>query len=472
MKNLSLLIVLMFFAINSISQKITRGPDIGEIYFMGPTATVLYDAIYHSTDFGETAVCVDSVSALSNTITSLSADKTVGGLYYTTMGGGLYYSGDYGNFNSWQLQHGGISYKISSGRNEGEIYHQISSHSTNYGVNFTSHNCQGFFGSVKDAEIDFSNNIGYCISEVYNVIDTQYLFVSFNNFNNLEVINKLNILWFDETILSRDNQEGHVYLFNKSQNELYFSSNYYENMTLKNKFSCPNLPIEWISGGRQDGEFYMLVVYLQMMGQRRHIYIYHSLDYGETFTVYHPVSIGPDPIYANFIAEDTLVEPGDTVQFTDLSNDAETWEWDFDNDGTIDSYEQNPTHVYQDTGYYTVKLSITGEVIQDYGIRYDYIHVDDLTSVSLIPIQNKELLIYPSPAKDYLKIILNNENTGNETISIFNLEGKLIKTLTYKEAKYSQNTISFSVSDFPCGIYLIRVNSPCYSQTKKIIINH
>ncbi len=102
----------------------------------------------------------------------------------------------------------------------------------------------------------------------------------------------------------------------------------------------------------------MLVVYLQMMGQRSHVYIYHSLDYGGSFTVYHPVAIGQDPIYANFIAEDTLVEPGDTVQFTDLSNDAESWEWDFDNDGTIDSYLQDPTHIYQDTGYYRLNFQL------------------------------------------------------------------------------------------------------------------
>jgi len=89
MKNFILLIVMLLFAIVSFSQQITRGPEVGEIYFMGPTTTVLYDAIYRSTDFGETAVCVDSVSALSNTIVALTADKTPGSLYFSTMGGGF-----------------------------------------------------------------------------------------------------------------------------------------------------------------------------------------------------------------------------------------------------------------------------------------------------------------------------------------------------------------------------------------------
>ena len=88
MKNL-ILISALFLSFYSYSQEITRGPEIGEIYFMGPTATVLYQAIYHSTDFGESAVCVDSVSALSNTIVALTADKTPGSLYFSTMGGGF-----------------------------------------------------------------------------------------------------------------------------------------------------------------------------------------------------------------------------------------------------------------------------------------------------------------------------------------------------------------------------------------------
>ena len=204
------------------------------------------------------------------------------------------------------------------------------------------------------------------------------------------------------------------------------------------------------------------------MRQRKHVYIYHSLDNGETFTVYHPVSIGPDPIYANFIAEDTLVEPGDTVQFTDLSNDVETWEWDFDNDGTIDSYEQNPTHIYQDTGYYTVKLSITGEVIQDYGIRYDYIHVDDLTNVVNSFNYENYTKIYPVPVKSTVNIEC---NTNINFISIFNSAGVLVKTRNIQRP-YNKKKISLTVSDLANGVYFIKIENLNYSQTKKIIINH
>ncbi len=53
---------------------------------------------------------------------------------------------------------------------------------------------------------------------------------------------------------------------------------------------------------------------------------------------------------------------GDTVSFTDLSTAYDgitSWAWDFDNDGTVDSTEQNPTHVYNLAGNYQVNLTVT-----------------------------------------------------------------------------------------------------------------
>jgi len=395
MKKFTLLVVLLLFAVCSFSQKITRGPNIGEIYFLGPTATVMYDAIYRSTDYGETAVCVDSISTLSNTIEAITADKTLGGLYFVTIGEALYYSDNYGQYGSWEFKHSGIYLNITSGREIGEIYKSFIAHSDNYGSNFISHNCNGYFGTLKDVDIDVIDGIGYCISKKYNINDTLYFFNTFNNFNELEVVKKFIFNGLDNIDISRENNEGNIFLCNQNSNKIFYTSNCGIDWEFKNQLTCPNLPIIGITGGRQDGELFMLVVYLQMTGQRRHVYIYHSLDYGETFTVYHPIAIGPDPIYADFIAGDTLVEPCDTVQFTDLSNDAETWEWDFDNDGIIDSYEQNPTHTYQDTGYYTVKLSITGAggIIQDYGIRNDYVHVDDLTNIDFFVRMDDDIII-------------------------------------------------------------------------------
>ncbi|MCX6671533.1 MAG: FG-GAP-like repeat-containing protein, partial [Euryarchaeota archaeon] len=67
------------------------------------------------------------------------------------------------------------------------------------------------------------------------------------------------------------------------------------------------------------------------------------------------------------------------VQFTDLSTAENTtitsWEWDFENDGTIDSNDQNPTWTYTEVGMYTVSLTVSDGDISDTETKDDYIAV-------------------------------------------------------------------------------------------------
>ena len=65
-----------------------------------------------------------------------------------------------------------------------------------------------------------------------------------------------------------------------------------------------------------------------------------------------------------------------TVQFTDKSTGNVTgWAWDFNNDGSIDSTEQNPTHTYTKNGNYTVTLTIATPECRDTLTKWDYINV-------------------------------------------------------------------------------------------------
>jgi PGF-pre-PGF domain-containing protein/uncharacterized repeat protein (TIGR01451 family) len=47
-----------------------------------------------------------------------------------------------------------------------------------------------------------------------------------------------------------------------------------------------------------------------------------------------------------------------TVQFNDSSENATSLEWDFENDGTVDSTAANPVHTYTTAGNYTVNLTV------------------------------------------------------------------------------------------------------------------
>jgi len=84
----------------------------------------------------------------------------------------------------------------------------------------------------------------------------------------------------------------------------------------------------------------------------------------------------PIPLAAEFTADVIFGEPPLTVNFTDLSTGSPTtWEWDFDNDGTIDSYQQNPMNIYIEDGLYTVSLTVSEGTNEDTETKVDYITV-------------------------------------------------------------------------------------------------
>ncbi|MFH1422925.1 MAG: PKD domain-containing protein [Planctomycetota bacterium] len=81
------------------------------------------------------------------------------------------------------------------------------------------------------------------------------------------------------------------------------------------------------------------------------------------------------PPIADFSAEPTTGTAALTVVFTNLSTDATSWQWDFNNDGTVDSASENPSFSYTSSGTYTVKLTVTGAGGSDEEIKYDFITV-------------------------------------------------------------------------------------------------
>jgi len=469
MKSYLLLLILGVLSFISFSQEITRGPEPGEIYFMGPTTTVLYDAIYRSTDFGETAICMDSVSALTNNIRSIAADKTPGGLYYSNNIHQLYFSSNYGEQGSWVLRSNDIYSLLCSGVNEGFVFEGYSTHSEDYGNTFVEHSLNGVFGGLLWTDIS-ENNKAYTITHKYST-DSLCFFVSNNSFNDNELRHVFTFLGNGGFyFISAAYENNGIYYYNTKNKELFYSGDDGYNWTLKNSFTCPNLPIKGITAGRQEGELYLIVEYLQFMGYRRHTYIYHSLDYGETFTIHHPVAIGDDPVYANFEASDTLGKPPFEVQFNDLSSNVVSWEWDFDSDGVIDSYEQNPTYTYADTGYYTVKLTAQYSVIIDEAIRYDYIHVTNITDVIENP-NSPEIQFsgYPNPFKDYITFDFSSA-TNSETIKIFDICGKQVKAIEKQKSTSKVNWDGTDNNGVKCkpGIYYIVLENS--SQTQKIVL--
>jgi len=85
---------------------------------------------------------------------------------------------------------------------------------------------------------------------------------------------------------------------------------------------------------------------------------------------------GGTTLKADFEASPTYGKAPLTVTFTDKSTGNPTsWEWDFDNDGTVDSYDQNPQWTYNDPGWYTVKLTVSNGTNTDTCVKEKFIQV-------------------------------------------------------------------------------------------------
>jgi len=182
---------------------------------------------------------------------------------------------------------------------------------------------------------------------------------------------------------------------------------------------------------------------------------------------------------ADFQAEPTSGEVPLQVQFTDLSNLSHTinaWEWDFDNDGTIDSYDQNPIWTYNDEGNYTVYLKVTDGYAEDIEIKTNYINAsvvgieEDITPRKIKLYQNN-----PNPFNPNTTIRYELPEGSNVTIKIYNLLGKEIVELVNEFQPAGINTINWNGKDkngysVDSGMYLYTFTSNNFSQAKKMLV--
>lgn len=348
----------------------TRGPDVGEIYFLGPTNT--FKGLYYSSDFGESAVCTDDIT----NIHSIAADLTAGGIYCIESPSNLHYSSDYGNYGTWIIKNGDVSLNIRSERVIGEIYSSWYYHSDDYGSSFNYLNGNGYFGVLRDWDIGTENDYGYILVYKEGIIDSLYLLSTSNNFDDIYQINAFNYYWNDKVSISRGFLGGEVYLLNVDKKEIIFSSNYGYVFETISKLNVGVFTEFEIICGRQDGELFVLYNFANLMSQNAHIYIFHSTDYGKTFELFHPFSKGNQPILANFCFAQTQGVAPFTIEWCNFSiGENVSYEWDFDNNGTIDSNEESPVYNYEEPGIYSVKLSVVGSDSTNSFTKENYITV-------------------------------------------------------------------------------------------------
>ncbi|AKB27475.1 cell surface protein [Methanosarcina siciliae T4/M] len=157
-----------------------------------------------------------------------------------------------------------------------------------------------------------------------------------------------------------------------------------------------------------------------------------------------------------------------TVNFTDQSTGTPTsWAWDFDNDGSIDSTEQNPSYTYTAEGNYTVNLTVSSAAGGDSEVKAEYITVTDSSTT---PEDRPDLIVSsiipPSgiTANTSCNIGATISNTGESDAGAFNatlsVNGEVVDTSTVSGiGSGSSANVNFSWKPVAAGYYSVKVSA-------------
>ena len=179
------------------------------------------------------------------------------------------------------------------------------------------------------------------------------------------------------------------------------------------------------------------------------------------------ISVG-DQIIADFIADPLVGMAPLAVSFTNTSSGTITsWEWDFDNDGSIDSTEENPSFTYNEIGVYTVSLTVSDGTNTDTETKIDYIETT-LTGSYDLPLNSTKLYAnFPNPFNPSTAISFSVKSGDQAVLVIYNSKGQQIESQNFEAGMYNWE---WDAENCPSGVYFYKLISSDYIETRKMLL--
>ncbi|MDD3052343.1 MAG: T9SS type A sorting domain-containing protein [Candidatus Cloacimonetes bacterium] len=180
-------------------------------------------------------------------------------------------------------------------------------------------------------------------------------------------------------------------------------------------------------------------------------------------------------VIADFSVSDIDYSSDLTVSFYDKSrHNPHQWEWDFDNDGIIDSELQNPSFTFIEEGVYPITLTVSNEISTDSVTinQQIFVSTEDNQAESL-----KALLFsnYPNPFNPDTKISFELAKNEEVSLDIYNLKGKHVKQLILEYLPKGKHIASWDGTGnqndkLSSGIYFIRLKVGKITFTRKTVL--
>jgi PKD repeat protein len=193
--------------------------------------------------------------------------------------------------------------------------------------------------------------------------------------------------------------------------------------------------------------------------------------YSVTVTDLNCVSVDSTYVYEVFNTIPSFTDSSDyfTVWFTNTSQNADTYLWDF-GDGTT-STDMNPVHVFpystQNVELYMVTLTADNSC-GDNEIVNDGVRVGQLVSVSEIELASM-ISVYPNPNNGVFTVVLKSENSVNVKIEVIDVRGAIVNTVNLGtiQGDFSQE---INLDEVATGIYFVRVILNNESAVYRIVV--
>lgn len=136
------------------------------------------------------------------------------------------------------------------------------------------------------------------------------------------------------------------------------------------------------------------------------------------------------------------------VSFTNLSTHSLTYEWDFGDSNT--SNEENPIHIYKESGEYMVSLTV--DQCNETDTKIKTLIID--TVLKSPDFKTDNLIIYPNPVKNTLHLSFS-VKSDKMKIAIVDVSGKVVR----KKSIVKSRDFVLDLSSLNPGIYFLKLNS-------------
>ena len=186
-------------------------------------------------------------------------------------------------------------------------------------------------------------------------------------------------------------------------------------------------------------------------------------------TPYHtPINIAP---VANFTVDTTLINAGDSVLFTNLSVNANSYFWYF-GDSTY-STQVNPYHVYNTAGRYNVAMSAYSTTgCNGWREIRHMVKVIGTVPVTQLFVNNISISVAPNPARESCEVTFNNLFTNAKwSAELYSLDGRKINSL-FNDIQIPSTTYKYSLQlkNTAPGIYFIKISCNGGYKTQKLVV--